>query len=261
MTMDSAGFGWHPRPAAGFRLLALVIVLFAPSYAAAQNVHREVLDNGGVLVVREVRLTHASAIHVLVRAAPAYEGEQLGSGVSLVLKELLAARLRTALVHVPGHPLRAETRVGATSFTITTSDVHLAEALQVVGAGLADTTWSEEAFELARQRVLRRIDAAAGQPHTLLNRELFRIHPARLPVSGIRAQVASLTADAVRAWQQTAYTAPNTTVVVVGNVPVSRVRRAVADAVQPLPVNGWVARGSARAAPTRRAFGCNRGCG
>lgn len=217
----------------------VVLLASAPAEVMAQSVHREVLESGTVLVVREHRLTHATAIRVLVRAAPAREGDLLGTGASLVLQELVAARLRAALVHVPGRRLYAETHVGSTAYAVTTTDAHLAEALAAIGATLADDSWDDDSFNQAKERVLRQLSAVESAPQSLLTASLFRTHPARLPVAGVRPLVESLDATAVRGWQRRAYTAPNVVVVVVGNAPVEAVRSNAETAMAALPRGGW----------------------
>ncbi|MDA3960568.1 MAG: insulinase family protein [Planctomycetota bacterium] len=232
--------------APGYRVAAMLFVALLP--LAAQTVHREVLDNGVTLIVDDRALTHAVELRAFVTAGPSFEGELLGSGVSGVVMRILTDAVRAG--RIAGHAelqaadrLRARLSAGATSFSLTTSDRFVEPGLHLLAGVLSHRDYDAAAVVQARELTLQDLKAA-GDNAVAVERQavlstVLREHPARLPLLGLTEQLGTLDLDSVRRYHRSRYSAPNTTVVVVGNVDVERVRAQVRSAFAALPVSGW----------------------
>ena len=241
---------WNRRPPCHGRMPAVLVTLLALVAAplAAQTVHREVLPSGLTLIVDDRGLTHAVELRAFVTAGPLHEGELLGSGVSGVVKRLLTDAVRAGRIEGLGDlraadRLRSELSAGATSYALTTSDRFVAEGLSLLAGVLTHRDYDAAAVVQARELNLQRLAAEAADPaaveHRALRATVMRRHPARLPLMGLPAQLGTLDLESVRRYHRSRYTAPNTTVIVVGNVDVQRVRALVAEAFAGMPVASW----------------------
>jgi zinc protease len=233
----------RPRMAAIAGLLCLL-----PITLPAQTVYREVLPSGLTLIIDDRGLTHAVELRAFVTAGPAHEGELLGSGVSGVVMRLLTDAVRAGRIQNlgelhAGDRLRSELSAGATSFALTTSDRFVSEGLRLLAGVLTHREYDAAAVVQARELNLQNIVTQAAVPRAVelqaLRATLLRQHPSRLPLLGLPKQLGNLDLDSVRRYHRSRYTAPNTTVIVVGNVDVDQVRALVATAFAEQPVGSW----------------------
>lgn len=232
---------WH-----GPCLAALVLLAAAP--LAAQSVHREVLDNGLTLIIDDRALTHAVELRAVVAAGPAYEGDLLGTGVSAVVRRILSDAVRAGRIAADDprqatDRLRSELDVGATSFSLTTTDRYVDAGVRLLVGVLGYRDYDAAAVVQARELTLQQSAAAAADPRRVERQALLgtalRRHPARLPITGLADRLGTLDLESVRRYHRRRYTAPNTTLIVVGNVDVDRVRAAVRTIAADLPATGW----------------------
>ncbi len=233
------------------RALVALLCLTAAS-AHAESIDRVVLPSGLTVVIAEQHTTQAVEVRIAVRAGPVYEGERLGSGLSLLTQrlvagagagELSASQLREALARVggtpggsPGNMTNGTTAVARSEFAFTTTATGLPAALGLLANRLATPVFLPEDLEHERGMLAT---LEVPQEQTALMALLFRQHPARLPLAGLPPLRAALTLDQVQAYHQARYRSANTVVVVCGNVAAVEARRQVEQAFVAYPLGGY----------------------
>ena len=225
---------------------ALVLALVSP--VMAQQVHREVLPSGLTLIVQDSTLTHAVELRATVRAGPVHEGALLGTGASAMLQHLLLSAVRAGTVGGiealrAGSELRVERTSLSSTFALTTSDLHVNDGLRLLAAALTYTGYDRDELELARgdflqQVLVTRSDAASFEERTLAGM-VYRVHPARVPPSGLLTRLQALDVDQLQAYQRRRFTAPNTIITVVGNVDIQLIREQVTAIFAGLSATSW----------------------
>lgn len=225
-------------------MMAVVGVLALAGTAHAESIDRVVLPSGLTVIIAEQHTTQAVEVRVAVRAGPVYEGERLGSGLSLMTQRLVAsagagdlsaAQMREALARLGG-TAAGSTGIARSEFAFTTTASGLQTALMLIANRLAAPVILAE--DLERERAAVNV-LELPQETTALMALLFRQHPARLPVSGLAPLRSALTLDQVQAYHQTRYRSANTVVVVCGNIAALEARRQVEQAFADYPLGGY----------------------
>lgn len=248
VTSGSDGLMRHVRH--GRALVALLC--FVAGQAHAESIDRVVLPSGLTVVIAEQHTTQAVELRIAVRAGPVYEGERLGSGLSLLTQRLVAgagagdlaapqmrdalARLGSVTGGITGGSAGGTTSVARSEFAFTTTATGLPTALALIANRLATPLLLTE--DLERER------AAVGtlevpQEQTALMALMFRQHPARLPIAGLAPLRGALTLEQVQAYHQLRYRSANTVVVVCGNIAALEARRQVEQAFAAYPLGGY----------------------
>ena len=207
---------------------ALVVLFCLATSAHAESIDRVVLPSGLTVIIAEQHTTQAVEVRIAVRAGPVYEGERLGSGLSLLTQrlvagagagELSAPQMRDALSRLGGTAGGATpgaTFVARSEFAFTTTATGLPTALTLLANRLAAPLLVAEDLERERVAVAA---VNESQEHAALMALMFRQHPARLPISGLAPLRGALTLDQVQAYHQLRYRSANTIVVVCGTPP------------------------------------------
>ncbi len=223
-------------------LVAFLGAVVAP--AQAESIDRVVLPSGVTVIIAEQHTTQVVEVRIAVRAGPVYEGERLGSGLSLLTQRLVAtagagdlnaAQMRDALARLGG-TAGGTTALARSEFAFTTTAAGLPTALSLIARRLATPVILPE--DLERERAAMNV-LELPQDTTALMALLFRQHPARLPVPGLAALRNALTLDQVQAYHETRYRSANTVVVVCGNVAAVEARRQVEQAFAAYPLGGY----------------------
>ena len=230
----------------GRTLVALLCLIVGQAHA--ESIDRVVLPSGLTVVIAEQHTTQAVEVRIAVRAGPVYEGERLGSGLSLLTQrlvagagagELSAPQMRAALSRLGGTAGGATpgtTAVARSEFAFTTTAVGLPTALTLLANRLAAPLLVAEDLERERVAVAA---LEVPQEQAALMALLFRQHPARLPIAGLAPLRGALTLDQVQAYHQLRYRSANTVVVVCGNVAAVEARRQVEQAFAAYPLGGY----------------------
>lgn len=205
------------------RSRALLLLILLAASAWGQTVERFVLDNGLRVLAEDRRISRMTRISVLVEAAPVHEGDLLGSGISLLTQRLLAS--------AGNGELDLEADPEHVTFALTTTDDQAAAALERLARVVLEPSFTEEAFKAAQAAQARRLssreDDLALATDEAIRRVLYRRHPARLPLAGEAARLASLGLEDVRRYHAERYVASRMVVTVAGNLAVGRSRALV----------------------------------
>ena len=225
-------------------MLLLFSAICLGSTLSAQTTIREELPSGLTVVHHPNDLTHTAVVRLMVEAAPRYEGELIGSGISNVLREILVQQWR-ARERLAIGPLTSATGVDRTDFTITTADTQLVQAIRELASVAAAGTINEERLESARRAVFSRMAVRENRLPTVARdafaRLLYRQHPARFPVTGLENQLAQLTVEDLQRYFIQRYSTPRMTLVVVGNISRAELRETVSTAFAPFATGQWAA--------------------
>ena len=226
-------------------VLSLVVILgFCWSLPlAAQSATRVELPSGVTVIHHDNNLSHTAQVSLLVRSAPLWEGQRLGSGVSNVLRQVLAQRWRSLKGDRLG-PLQSETDWATSGYTVTTADSQILPSVAALAQLVNPQEWSEAAVSRAVGDVQAELALRSRRMKYLERDALFRLalvrHPARLPPAGRPQQVATLDLEQLRLWHQQSYRAPAMTVVVVGNCDQQQLFAKIEEVFAPFALGGWV---------------------
>jgi predicted Zn-dependent peptidase len=125
------------------------------------------------------------------------------------------------------------------SYYIKVLDEHLPFAVEVLSDIVMRPAFSSGDIDREKKVVLEEIKMVEDTPddlvHELFTENFWADHPLGRPILGTKETVESLSQDALRAYFQGVYTAPNLIVAAVGNVDHARVRDLISRAFEGLP--------------------------
>ena len=137
------------------------------------------------------------------------------------------------------------------SYYIKVLDEHLPLAVEVLSDIVMRPAFSADDIEREKKVVVEEIKMVEDTPddlvHELFTEHFWQNHPLGRPILGTKDTVESLSADGLRRYFTTAYSAPNLIVAAVGNIEHEQVRDLVARAFEGLPAS------ASRSRTTRRA--------
>jgi len=224
-------------------LICIAIVLWcgAAALGAAQEARVcKTLDNGCTIVVVESHSSRVAAVFVFVRAGSVYEREYIGAGVSHLTEHLVhgGATERRAEedshreLNELGNNTNAFTSKNVTSYFIETTPQHVAQAVDLLADWTLHATISQEAFDREHQVVMREQERNEDNPDRVLwqsaTESMFRVHPVRYPIIGVRPVLADVTRDDLYNYYKRMYVPNNMVVVAVGDFD----RNQVADLIE-----------------------------
>ncbi|MDX1609229.1 MAG: pitrilysin family protein [Halofilum sp. (in: g-proteobacteria)] len=218
------------------RTLLAVVALGSAGAAGATEIHHYELDNGMQILVREDHRAPVVVSQVWYRVGSVDEHRGV-TGVSHVLEHMM---FKGTDELGPGEFSETIARHGGSDNAFTGREYtayfqriaaeHLELCLRLEADRMVDLRLDEEEFqrELAVVREERR-QRVEDNPHALTHERAraaaFPSSPARSPIIGWPADLASLTLDDVRRWYQRYYGPDNATLVVVGDVDPDAVHR------------------------------------
>jgi predicted Zn-dependent peptidase len=222
-------------------VVALVALTSLQSLSAQASTRIE-LPSGMIVIHHDNSISHTAQVRLLVRSAPLIEGSRLGSGVSNLLRVVLAERWRGLQGDRLG-PLTSTMSWDMAQFNVTTADSQILPAVQALAELINPQEWQEDALVRAREQVLTDLSLRSRRLHYLEQDSLLRLallrHPARLPTAGRAEQVAGLTAADVQSWHNLTYRAPLMTLVVVGNCDIQALYQQISTSFAPFVGGGW----------------------
>ena len=133
--------------------LIFFLLVCSASPLFAQSASRVELPSGITVIHHDNTISHTAQVRLLVRSAPLAEGSRLGSGISNLLRWVLAERWRSLQGDRLG-PLTSETKLSATSFNVTTADSQIMATIQALAKVVNPQEWSEADVQRARDQVL-----------------------------------------------------------------------------------------------------------
>jgi predicted Zn-dependent peptidase len=226
------------------RSLMIVLLLASAALLAAESIDRVVLPTGLTVVTAELHTSRAVEIRVIVKAGANFEQEQVGSGLSALTQRLIvsgatsthsAGQMRDLLAKL-GDQTATSLTAGTSTFALTTTADNLSTALQYMASRVTAPVFTREDVE--RERALMAATPIAADQEALLAL-LYRQHPARLPMNGIKELRDYLTVEQLQSYHKRRYRTANTVVMVCGNVHSLVARRLVEQAFNSYPVGGF----------------------
>lgn len=194
----------------------------------AQAIHRTVLDNGIVVLVKENPVADIIAARLFLRAGSRWE-QSHQSGLSHLVSAVLAKGTEQCSSLEIAERVES---VGASLGTDSTSDYFLlslktvsadfGEIFELAGELLRSPSFPEAELELERRLTLQAIRSQQEQPFTLafdqLRQKMYGDHPYALSGLGTEATVSQLTRDDLQHYHQTHFRPDNLIVSLSGRI-------------------------------------------
>ncbi|MGH2405603.1 MAG: M16 family metallopeptidase, partial [bacterium] len=215
-------------PAVAVAVLMIATPWLRAASAPRSAVSRHVLDNGLTVLIKENPSSDLVVTEALLRAGPRLE-EAHQSGISYFMRAMLVrgtqrrtgAEIAQAIESVGGQ-LGGGTNPDFVSVYAVTPGRHIDAGMELVADLLTNARFEPQDVETQRQVSLSRIGQNADQPLQraieLLNTTLYPYHPYALSTFGTIEAVRALTREQLVQYYQAYSTAPNTIVVVAGNI-------------------------------------------
>ncbi|MDI6781528.1 MAG: pitrilysin family protein [bacterium] len=216
-----------------FRFIALFVaisVLFSqPIYAeGTEKPERVVLDNGLVVVFKEVHTAPLVAVQLWVKTGSIHEGEYLGSGISHLIEHMLFKGTKRRGVGEIGRQVSASggemggyTSMDRTVYHMVMPRDKAEIALDILADAAANATFDPAEMEKEKEVILREMDMCDDDPDKYLSRkiwqEAFSQHPYQYPVIGYKGIFAQLTQDDLLKYYQRFYVPNNMILSVAGD--------------------------------------------
>jgi predicted Zn-dependent peptidase len=205
-----------------------------------------VLPNGLRLLTE--RMPHVRSVSIGVWLARGSRHEpQEQSGIAHFVEHMLfkGTSTRTAediaqAIDSIGGQMDAFTAKEYASYYIKVLDEHLPRAVEVLTDIVMRPAFSRDDIEREKKVVLEEIKMVEDTPddlvHELFTENFWANHPLGRPILGTRDTVESLTAEGLRRYFTTAYSAPNLIVAATGNIEHEKVRDLVMRAFEGVPL-------------------------
>lgn len=192
------------------------------------GVSKHVLETGLTVIVKENPASDLVVTEALFRAGPRFEDARL-SGISFFMRGMLvrgtqrrtASEIAQAIESVGGQ-LGGGTGTDFVSVYTITPSRHVDAGMDLIADLLTNARFDPQDVETQRRVSLSRISQNADQPLQraieLLYGTLYPYHPYSGATLGTAESVSAITRDQLIEFYQTYATAPNTIVVVAGNI-------------------------------------------
>ena len=208
------------------------------------------LENGLTVIIKPMRTAPVVNVRAFVHTGGIYEGPWLGCGVSHLCEHLVAksedeetdpqapagmAGSREVRSDIGGQS-NASTSMNVTQYYISAASGKAMDCIDLVAAWMARPNITRSAFEREHGVVQRELELGKDDPHRQMwyahAADVFRGHPAAVPIIGYMEPLRGLTHEDIVKYHGLTYVPQNMVFVVVGDVDVeaalSRAREAFA---------------------------------
>jgi zinc protease len=224
-------------------LLFVTCLAFATACATAEDtpspletlkqsnarLHRFVLDNGMVCLVKEDHSAPVAAVQIWVGSGAVNEGEFLGAGLSHFVEHMIFKGTPTRPVgeitrqiNDAGGEINAYTAQDRTVFHASLPGRNWKVGFDVLADAVMHATFPKNEWARERDVILREFAMGKDSPdreiYKLMSSTAYRVHPYRIPVIGYEDVFKSSTRDDLVKYFHQNYTPDNMIVVVVGDV-------------------------------------------
>lgn len=204
-----------------------------------EAVSRKVLENGLIILAKEIPSSDLVAIDARVTAGSALEGDYLGSGISHFVEHMLFKGTRSrgpgTIEHVIkscGGAINASTSHDLTDYRITVPAASFTTAVAVLHDMLTEARFDQAEVDQERDVILKEIRMENDEPLSRLGRRLYetayRIHPYRYPIVGYEERFTRLRRDDLTAYYRRMYVPNRIVIAVTGGIPTDMMIAAVA---------------------------------
>lgn len=201
---------------------------------SCKSVHRFVLDNGMVCLVRADHSAPVVAVQIWVRTGSIHEGKHSGSGLSHYVEHMIfkgtsrrgAGDISKEISDAGGF-INAYTAHDRTVIHATIPSESWQTAVDVLVDAMLNATFPEDEWEKEKEVILREFAMGRDDPNRVIDKLLWRTafveHPSKYPVIGEEDLFRSVGRDALLDYFRTRYVPENMITVVVGDVDVDEV--------------------------------------
>ena len=187
-------------------LTCFFAAVVSAAYGAEKDVKRHVLDNGMVVVLKEMPSSPVVSIRPLVKTGSATEGKYLGSGISHFLEHMLfkgthardVGRIASE-VRALGGRINASTGFDYTVYSLDLPAGDFGKGLHILADMLMNATFDPEEFEKEREVILNEMRMIWDNPKWWLGRlvleNVYTRHPYRYMAIGHEQLLKALTRD------------------------------------------------------------------
>ena len=211
----------------------------------APHLHKNKLDNGLTVLVKETPGTKVATVQIWVKAGSIYE-EKHEAGITHLIEHMIFKGTPTRApgevaggIEAMGGQINAYTSYEYTVYHATLSSRHWAEAMEVLTDAVLHSNFDGGELEREKKVVLEEIRMRKDRANIALFQELmaqaYTTHPYRLPISGTAESVSGISRDDILRYMKGHYHPDNFTVVVVGDVRVQQVMDTVNSLMGGLP--------------------------
>ena len=199
-------------------------------FGEGERVEPVVLENGLVVLIKEMRSAPVVTAQVYVKTGSMYEREYTGAGISHVLEHLVhggetptrSEEETTVLLASIGGQSNAATWKDNTRYYISTGREYLPLALELLSDWMANVVITEEAFrrelKVINEEYKRGRDNAWRELWQSASETVFQVHPTRLPVIGYPELFNALSRQEVLDYYHHTYVPNNMVLIIVGDV-------------------------------------------
>ena len=222
-------------------LCAMLFLSLAAAVCAADDAATpvKVLPNGLVVLVKENHAAPVCSVRVYVKTGSMYEGKYLGSGISHLCEHIVSGgttRFRAewqydAVLEELGKNSNASTSGEITEYYIDTTAANVYKTIDVLsewvlGCAVSYPEYYREMGVINRERELHNDnpDRVLGE---MAEQNMFRVHPARIPVIGYKHLFNKITWQDVVDYINERYVPNNMVVSVVGDFDAAKVREQI----------------------------------
>jgi len=224
-----------------FFFLFLLCIAMTPTYVEAVEIaphlHKNKLDNGLTVLVKETPGTKVATVQIWVKAGSIYE-EKHEAGITHLIEHMIFKGTPTrapgevaGAIEAMGGQINAYTSYEYTVYHATLSSRNWGDAMEVLADAVLHSTFDAGELEREKKVVLEEIRMRKDRANIVLFQELmakaYTVHPYRLPISGTAESVTAISRDDILRYMKNHYHPDNFTVVVVGDVRVQQVVDAV----------------------------------
>lgn len=198
------------------------------------NLHREVLDNGMVVLIKPDHSAPVVAIQIWVGTGAIHEGENLGAGLSHYMEHMIFKGTPTRgpaditrEIDEAGGSINAYTAHDRTVFFADLPSRNWKVGVNVLSDAVMNASLPGEEWEREKEVILREFAMGYDSPPRvhgkLLYETAYRVHPYRMPVIGHEEVFRTMNRDHLEKFFRDHYVPDNMIFVMAGDVQVAEV--------------------------------------
>ncbi len=211
-------------------LICIVFFLLTNNISSGNEaVLRKVLKNGLIVLAKEARPRDLITIDVTVRAAPRYEEEYLGTGISHLVEHMLFKGTRARKsgdiekeVRSYGGLIDGAVSSDFTSYEITVPAKYFSNALALLKDMLLNAAFDPAEMEKEKEVILKEVNLNEDDPDKKVILSLFfnayLRHPYRYPAIGYENLLKGLTREDLVKYYNSRYVPNNMVITIVGGM-------------------------------------------
>ena len=216
-----------PEMAKRLLFFLLFLSVFSPVYA--DQVRKEVLENGMTVLVQEMPSSEVLSIDAYIKTGSAVEGEYSGAGISHFIEHMLfkgtAKRPVGAIakeVEALGGSINASTSFDYTIYTLNLPSDNFAQGLDIIADMVTNSVFDPAQVEKEREVIHGEMRLYNDRPDRRLSDLVFRNvylrHPYRHPIIGYPSLFDGVTREGLYAYYKSRYIPNNIILSVAGPV-------------------------------------------